>query len=227
MSEIPNYGAGLPSKYKGAAVRDIQALNIKSLFRMVILGPSFSGKNNLVMYILKQSPNVFSHLHVIARNPDQELYSYLKDQLAGFVSFYDAENIPRVDHIRKSKDPNAIELVIIDDYSNDENLQKKVFSHYFTRGRHFRLSTIFLSHSWFKGTNKMIRSNSEYVAILKANSKRDLQLILKDFNIPISEEKFYEAYRRATSSKGQMLFCDSVHSQIRYNFNQVIEPSML
>lgn len=224
---IPNFGAAIPSKYKGADHKDIAALDIKSLFRMVVLGPSFSGKNNLVMFILKNSPNVFSHLHVICRNEDQELYSYLKDKLAGFITFYTGDDVPRVDHIRKSKDPNALELVVIDDYSNDENLQKNVFSHFFTRGRHFKLSTIFLSHSWFRGTNKMIRSNSEYVAILKANSKRDLQLILKDFNIPVSEEKFYEAYKRATQGKGQMLFCDSVRSQIRYNFNQVIDPSTL
>ncbi|TMW59044.1 hypothetical protein Poli38472_007189 [Pythium oligandrum] len=48
---------------------------------------------------------------------------------------------------------------------------------------------------------KMVRSNAEYCAILKANSKRDLQLILKYFNIPITEQNFYEAYQRATASK--------------------------
>ncbi|DBA02442.1 TPA: hypothetical protein N0F65_008656 [Lagenidium giganteum] len=77
---------------------------------MIILGPSFSGKNNLVFYILKNSPNVFSHLHIIARNPN---------------------------NIRKNKD-DSIELVIIDDYSNDQVLQNTLFSHYFTRGRHFK-----------------------------------------------------------------------------------------
>lgn len=227
MSKIPNFGASIGAKYKDPAVKDIKELDIKSLFRMVILGPSFSGKNNLVMYILKNSPNVFSHLHIIARNTEQELYAYLRDKLSGFITFYDANNIPKVDEIRKSKDTESIELVIIDDFSNDEALQKNVFSHYFTRGRHFKLSTIFLSHSWFRGTVKMIRSNTEYVAILKANSKRDLMLILKDFNIPISEEQFYKSYLRATADKGQALFIDSVKTQIRFNFQQVIDPATL
>lgn len=225
---IPNFGAALPSKYKDDAVKDIESLDIKSLFRMVVLGPSFSGKNNLVVYMLKAAPHVYSHLHIIARNPDQELYSFLRDKLAGFITFYSGEDIPRVDQIRKSKDTKALELVIIDDYSNDENLQKHVFSHFFTRGRHFKLSTIFLSHSWFRGTHKMIRSNAEYCSILKANSKRDLQLILKDFNIPgISEEGFFRAYQQATAEKGQMLFVDSVKQQIRFNFGQVIDPNSL
>lgn len=227
MSDIPNFGAALSEKYKSKSYKDIEQLGIKSLFRMVVLGPSYSGKNNLTMYILKNSPNVFAHLHVICRNEDQELYSYLKDKLAGFVTFYSGDDIPRVDTIRKTKDPNALELVVFDDLSNDMNLQKNVISHYFTRGRHFKLSTIFLSHSWFLGTAKMIRSNTEYVAILKANSKRDLQLILKDFNVPVKEDMFYEAYKRSTAQKGQCLFIDSVKSELRHNFNAVYQVDTL
>ncbi|CEG41303.1 Uncharacterised protein family B354L [Plasmopara halstedii] len=67
--------------------------------------------------------------------------------------------------------------IIIDDYSNDKLLQKNLFSHYFTRGRHFKWSTIFLSHSYF-ATDKMIRLKTEYVSILNANSKRDLVMVV-------------------------------------------------
>ncbi|KAE8992169.1 hypothetical protein PR002_g20637 [Phytophthora rubi] len=70
MSEIPNYGASLPKQYRGSSVGDIKELGIKKLFRMIVLGPSYSGKNNLCMFILKHSPNTFSHLHIIARNKD-------------------------------------------------------------------------------------------------------------------------------------------------------------
>lgn len=224
---VPNYGASLSKEYKSADYKDIEELGIKSLFRMVVLGPSYSGKNNLCMHILKNSPHVYSHLHIICRNKDQELYHYLADKLAGFITFYEGDDVPRVDQIRKSRDTSSLELVLVDDYSNDALLQKHVFSHYFTRGRHFKLSTIFLSHSWFKGTDKMIRSNTEYVAILRANSKRDLKLILSDFNIPITEDNFYEAYRRSTSQKGQCLFIDSVNSQIRRNFTEIFDPKTL
>ncbi|KAJ8575657.1 hypothetical protein ON010_g3554 [Phytophthora cinnamomi] len=188
---------------------------------MVILGPSFSGKNNLVFHILKHSPHVFSHLHIIARNPPQELYDYLKDKLEGFITFH--ETPPRVDAIRHTPGSKP-ELVIIDDYSNDKSLQKNVFSHYFTRGRHHKLSTIFMSHSWF-GTDKMIRLNTEYVAILRANSRRDLKLLITDFTIPgLTEDGIMHYYNRAIGrGKGQMLFIDSVKGQIRYNFDQLIK----
>ncbi|EGZ17309.1 hypothetical protein PHYSODRAFT_500465 [Phytophthora sojae] len=205
MSAIPDFGGSLPKKYKSAAMGDIPALDIKKLFRMIVLGPSFSGKNNLCLFILKHSPHVFAHLTIIARNPHQELYEYLRDKLDGFITFADPESPPS--------------LVIIDDYSNDKLLQKNLFSHYFTRGSHFKLSTIFLSHSYF-ATDKMIRLNSEYVAILKANSKRDLQMVVKDFNIKgVDDRSIVYYYNKATERKGQMLFIDSVKGQIRYNFD--------
>ncbi|KAE8998791.1 hypothetical protein PR003_g19628 [Phytophthora rubi] len=117
------------------------------------------------------------------------------------------------------------ELVIIDDYSNDKLLQKNAFSHLFTRDRHHKLSTIFLSHSYF-ATDKMIRLNSEYVGILKANSKRDLQMVVKNFNIPgVTETSIATYYNKATANKGQMLFIDSVRGELRYNFNKVIKVS--
>ncbi|KAE9036865.1 hypothetical protein PR002_g6876 [Phytophthora rubi] len=72
----------------------------------------------------------------------------------------------------------------------------------------------------------MIRLNSEYVGILKANSKRDLQMVVKNFNIPgVTETSIATYYNKATANKGQMLFIDSVRGELRYNFNKVIKVS--
>jgi hypothetical protein len=221
---IPNYGASLPKEYQTASTGDIKQLGIKKLFRMIILGPSFSGKNNLCMYILKNSPNAFTHLHKVARNPHQELYEYLRDKLNGFITVHDPDSPPSVDHIRETKG-DGVELVIIDDYSNDKILMERVFSHYFTRGRHLKLSTICLIYSYF-ACPKMIRLNAEYVAILKTNSKRDLKMVFKDFNIPnTTENGLVRAYEQATAKKGQALFIDSVRDEMRFNFNKPIKQS--
>ncbi|EEY68058.1 uncharacterized protein PITG_18495 [Phytophthora infestans T30-4] len=216
MSSIPDFGASLPKKFKSASMGDITALDIKTLFRMIVLGPSFSGKNNLCLFIFKNAPHVFTHLTIIARNPHQELYEYLRDKLDGFITFADPDSPPSIDQVRRTPiNSNKHELIIIDDYSNDKLLQKNLFSHYFTRGRYFKLSTIFLSPSYF-ATDKMIRLNSEYVAILKANSKRDLAMVLKDF----VDERSIAHW--ATERKGQMLFIDSVKGQLRYNVDHPI-----
>ncbi|GMF25201.1 unnamed protein product [Phytophthora lilii] len=224
MSGIPNYGASIAKKFKSAAMGDIPALDIKKFFRMVVLGPSFSGKNNLCMFILKHSPHVFAHLTIIARNPHQELYEYLRDKLEDVITFADPDARPKADQVRHTPmSSNKPELVIIDDYSNDKLLQKNIFSHYFTRGRYFKLSTICLTHSYF-ATDKMIRLNSEYVAILKANSKRDLQMVVRDFNIKgVDDQTIVYYYNKATERKGQMLLIDSVKGEIRYNSDNPIK----
>lgn len=214
---ITNWGDRIPKEYKTNKFGINKKLDIQNLFRGIILAPSFAGKTNLVFHIVANSPNVYAHLHIIARNPDQELYNYLRDKLGANCTIYDSHSPPSVDSIKKLSDP---QLVIIDDYSNDKKLQKDLFSHFFTRGRHKNLSTLFLSHSYF-ATDKMIRLNSEYIMILKANSKRDLQMLLKDFNIPgVDEKKLFEAYNEATNHKGQFLMIDSIKGELRKNFDK-------
>jgi hypothetical protein len=67
----------------------------------------------------------------------------------------------------------------------------------------------------------MIRLNSEYVMILKANSKRDLQMLLKDFNIKnVDETKLIKAYNQGTAQKGQMLLVNSLDGTLHYNFDK-------
>jgi hypothetical protein len=221
---IENWGAALPKAYKSISHGTNKDLHIPNLFRGIILGPSGSGKTNLVMHILKHSPNIYTHLHLIARNPDQELYNFLRDRLEGFITIYDPDSPPGVDDIRAN---GGLQLVIIDDYSNDKRLQENVFSHFFTRGRHKLLSTLFLSHSYF-ATNKMIRLNSDLVFILKANSKRDLQLVNKDFVLKgFTDAKLMRAYELATREKGQFLLIDSLNSEVRFNFKRVVDPSSM
>lgn len=192
---------------------------------MILVGPSYSVKNNAVMHIPKNSPSVFSHLHIIAKNKDQELYNYLRDKLKSFITIWDT--IPTVEQVAQSGKTTGLQLVVIDDYANDMNLQKNVFSHFFTRGRHFNISTIFLTQSYHLGTYKVIRQNAEYCGILKANSKKDLLMVLTDFSVPFSKEQFYQAYLMATKEKGQLIFIDSVKSEVKWNFDKVIDPETL
>ncbi|EGZ11008.1 hypothetical protein PHYSODRAFT_519909 [Phytophthora sojae] len=206
VNRIDNWGAALPKEFRSDSLGDIKQLGIKKLFRGIILAPSNAGKTNLGYHIVKNAPNVFSHLHLIARNPDQDLYNYMKEKLAGYITVYDPSTPPS--------------LVIIDDYSSDKKLQKDLFSHYFIRGRHKRLSTLFLTHSWFS-TDKLIRLNSEYLWILKANSRRDLKMVISDFSLPgLTLEQLIRAYNAATREKDQALLVDNVRSVLRYNFNE-------
>ncbi len=53
---------------------------------------------------------------------------------------------------------------------------------------------------------------------MKANSKRDLKLILTDFNISgVTEDDIYRYYKDATNIKGNALVIDSLNNEIRKN----------
>jgi hypothetical protein len=223
MATIENYGDKIPKSYKTNKYGFNNKLEINNQARIIVLAPSQSGKTNLCVDFIAKSPNVYSKVHLIARNPDQELYNYLRDKLGALITIYDSDYPPSVDAIKAI--PGELQLVIIDDYSNDKKLQKDLFSHYFTRGRHKGLTTIFCSHSFF-GTDKMIRLNAEICCILKANSKRDLKLILTDFNISgMTLDDFYNAYSSATSEKGQFLKIDSINDIVRKNWTGEIYNS--
>jgi len=217
---IENYGDKIPKSYKSNKFGFNKNLDINNLFRGIILAPSFAGKTNLVFDLIYKSPSIYAKIHLIARNPDQELYNFLRDKLGPLITIYPPDAPPSVDMIKQI--PNELQLVIIDDYSNDKKLQKDIFSHYFTRGRHKLLSTVFLSHSYF-ATDTMIGLNAEYIMILKANSKRNLKLLLNDFNIPnVTLDELYSAYADATKDKGQFLKIDSLKAIIRKNWDGII-----
>ena len=219
-NNIRNHYELIGGEYKDAKNTFNKKTDMNTLFRGIFLGPTNSGKNNLIIEFLKRSPHIYNEIHIICRNRDQPFYNYLADKLEDFIHFYGIGDIPTVDDF---EDDGTLKLVIIDDFSNDTKLQKDIFSHYFIRGRHKKLSIIMTTHAYHLGTNKVIRLNSDYVMILKANSKRDLKMILQDFNIPnVDEKQFYEMYKFCTASKGDFLMIDNVKSEIKHNFLEVL-----
>lgn len=218
-SKAPKVSNSIENHFKRAHTQQINPrTNMMEQNRTIILAPSNAGKNNLVYEYIKRSPNIYHQLHVIARNPDQPCYDMLQDKLGGHITIHDPDNVPRVDD-ECFDDPSIKKLVIIDDYSNDTKLQKDVFSHYFTRGRHKGLTTIYLCHAYHKGAEKMIRLNSDYLLILKTNSKQDLKMILKDFLLnDMDDDKLLNHYEQCTQKKGDFMMVDKLHGKVRYNF---------
>lgn len=217
-NKIQNHIADLEGK------RDPNPYNAKTdmkvLTRMIVLGPSNSGKSNFIYDWLKRSPNIYSRLVVIARNRDQPIYDRIAEKLGDRVSFYGPEDVPTVDEIGAD---GGLTCVIIDDFSADAKLQKRVFADYFIRGRHFRITTLFITHSYFAGTDKMIRLNADYIVILKANSDKDLSTVVRDFNVPgVTARNIKAFYEYATRDKGQALVIDNIRSQIRRNYTEIL-----
>lgn len=216
---IQNYTAALPKEYRSESHGINKLTGLPKLFRGIILGPSGAGKSNLLIDFIKRSPNIYSHLHLVARQPDQPLYQYLRDRLEGFCTVYGEDNPPNVDAIKKE----GLQLVVFDDFSNDQIFCKQHVVPFFIRGRHKGLTTLFLSHAFHQGTPKMVRLNSEVLMVLRSPSKADLRAVLRDMPIAgLTNEHLWHLYSETTKDKGQMLLIDVVEQQVRFNWKKVL-----
>lgn len=220
---IPNYTDALPKEYQSASHGINKLTGLPKLFRGILLGSSGSGKSNLVIDFIKRSPNVYSHLHLIARQPEQPLYQYLKDKLGGFCTIYGDENCPRVDDIKK----DGLQLVIFDDWSNDQKWCATHVVPFYIRGRHRGLTTLFLAHAFHSGVPKMCRLNNEVLMILRSPSKADMKSVLRDMPISgVNDDDLWRMYQQVSRDRGQMLMINTLDQTIRYNWNKILHDGM-
>jgi hypothetical protein len=65
----------------------------------------------------------------------------------------------------------------------------------------------YLSQSFYK-IPKVIRTNCNYFVILKLSGKRDLNLILSEFELGVTKDDLIRMYEYATKDKFNMLLID-------------------
>ena len=168
--------------------------------RILIIGSSGSGKTNLLMNYIMLNPNTFHKIHIVFKS-FEPLYEMLKDKLedSGGVVFYDDINkLPDVNSIQEN--PEDQQLIVFDDQIGEkEKLSGKV-SEYFIRSRKKGCTLLFLSQSFYK-IPKLIRSNMNYLLILKLSSARDLRLIISDFSIGSNVDEIEAMYKDATNER--------------------------
>jgi len=78
---------------------------------------------------------------------------------------------------------------------------------FYIRGRKKGVSVCYLSQSFFK-IPKVIRTNCNYFVILKLSGKRDLNLILSEFELGVSKKELMDMYEYATKEKFNVLLID-------------------
>jgi hypothetical protein len=174
-------------------------------FRMVIVAPSGSGKSNFVLNLLEKfskGKGTFNSIHLICRSKCEPLYEYLEDRTKKKVKILEGvESIPDIN----SFDKDLQHLVVFDDLVLEKNQQK--ITEFYIRGRKKGISICYLSQSFYK-VPKTIRSNCNYFVILKLSGKRDLNLIMSEFELGIDKDELMEIYEDATSEKFNVLLID-------------------
>lgn len=127
-------------------------------FRMVVAGPSMSGKTHLVLEMLRQREYMFTP------SPSEVYWFYaMEDSITGareeFEDITFIKDLPSDEWVNETIDPNKGALFIIDDLMGDATgagknrmASRELVSNLFTKGSHHKkVSIIFTVQSLFRG----------------------------------------------------------------------------
>lgn len=203
--------------------KHIHNLNVLP-FRMIVVAPSGSGKTNFILNMLQKfsaGKGTFNTITIITKNKQEPLYEWLEDKTKKTIKIVEGiSNIPKLDSFNKDDS----HIVIFDDMVLEK--EQKQMSEFYIRGRKKGISVCYLSQSFFK-IPKVIRSNCNYFVILKLSGKRDLNLILSEFELGITKQQLIDMYDFATKEKFNVLLIDveaPIEKRFRKNFLEYINP---
>jgi hypothetical protein len=114
--------------------------------------------------------------------------------------FYDElHKLPDLKEIRKNRDKDEEQLVVIDDWIAEIHKYPKIVD-FAIRCRKCNITFVFIAQSYFK-IPKPIRSQMTYLILLKVSSGKDLRLIMGDFNLVLELDQLQNIYKDATKIK--------------------------
>jgi hypothetical protein len=165
-------------------------------FRMIISGPSGSGKSNLMLNLVTKYL-YFDKCYIFAKDAEEDKYSFLINflMLAGKqrgekileIVSDKLEDVPDLMKLDKKKQ----HLFIFDDMITTKN--QKIIEELSIRGRKRNASIIYLTQVYHE-VPKNIRKNCNYIAIFNVTSKREILELQKDHAIGISKDEFVKMY---------------------------------
>ncbi len=189
--------------------------NIEIPFRSLINCGSGGGKSVLALNLIYLMNKTF-HKIIICTKAEEPLYNYLIDKLktSQLEIYYNGE-IPQFERMPKGQNG----LVIFDDLVLDSN---KAIGEMFIRGRKLGFSMIYISQSYYL-TDKLIRSNVNYIWLGRGLQKRDLNMILSEFALGLDKNELEKLYNDCTREPMNFMMIDFNKRNIRHNITDIIK----
>lgn len=177
-------------------------LKIKNPAGIVVAGPSKSGKTTFIVDLLKNANEMFDP-------PPQKIlyfYSEYSKQVYELMKLgIETHAGPPNDEILK-KQPKPF-IVVIDDFLNeiDTNYLNSLYT---KKSHHQNFTVIFLTQNVFNPTLRVVRSNSQYLILLRSPAnKLDIRVLGQQL-FPTKLKQFLKAYEDATKELYSYLLID-------------------
>lgn len=166
--------------YEGGGHYGSDEKKFPNVLRAIIVGSSNCGKTTLLMNFIYKDWLNYQYLYVFSKSLDQPLYKTLQErysqvecEIGHQISFFfdKCEDVISVDECK----PNS--LAVFDDCLLEKQGEIK---HYFTRGRHKKISCIYLSQCYNLVDRQVIRNNANMIFVFPQN-KHYLKNIYNDY----------------------------------------------
>lgn len=172
----------------------------------LVVGGSGTGKTNAICNLIQKSSagsGTFSEIWLVCKT-DEVLYTYLKKKIEGSLKVYkQISDLPFCETIenqfeKEPKDRREI-LLIIDDFIAEMSNIKFVakLEQYAIFARKKGITQLYLTQSYFK-VPKLIRLQIHYLWLLNVPNKRDLDLILSTYSLPITNDDLKAMLKTST-----------------------------
>jgi hypothetical protein len=227
MSTVANFYDLLPKKYKKKVYFNPNKLTPQHTFRLCIVGPSNTGKTNILLNLIEDSKN-FRKIYLYAKKLDEPLYQYLVEH---WTKKSNQLGIPLIEYsndISKVVQPGDLDegiqnLIVFDDMVTESNLS--IVRELFIRGRKQNASIVFISQSYFSIPTD-VRINSDYFIFTRGIRGNELIQIAKDQASGISQGRFKEMYGIATRDGYNFFLVDNQSKEPFMRFRRNFDHSL-
>ena len=174
-------------------------------FRMLIIGPSVSGKTNTLLHLIDKLHPI-DKIYLYTKDTDEEKYQYLinkKEQVGiknlnesyAFMEYSSDMNdvLENINNYNKNRD--MIDDMIADIMRSEKF--KAIVKELFIRCRKLNISIVFITQSYFR-TPKDARLNSTHYILMKIGNKKELKSIAEENSGHLDLKDFLEIYNYCT-----------------------------
>ena len=190
-------------------------------FRMLIIGPSGSGKMNTLLHLINKFHPI-DKIYLYAKDTVEEKYQYLinkreqariknlNDHHAFIEYSSDMNDVPEdINNYNKNRDKKV--LTIFDDMIADIMRSEKfkaIVKELFIRCRKLNISIVFITQSYFR-TPKDARLNSTHYILMKINNKKELKGIAEENSGHLDFKDFLKIYNNCANGSYSFMMVDT------------------
>lgn len=203
---------------------------LTAINRCIIIGPSGAGKTNIMLNLIHSFRGTYDKILLVTRNADEPLYNFVKMKLGDdFLIFENMEELPPLNDFPDLYGGESQILTIFDDMVLSDRHEMKRIEEFYIRCRKIcgGVAVYFLSQSYYR-IPKIIRSNANYCFIKRIDSKKDLKMILGEYNLPYTIEELVRIYEMCSATITDFMLIDisaPPERRVRHNYHVLSEDA--